>query len=288
VLGRSMADCQAVLGALEAPREPVLWALQGFLRSRAVDDPMLERLEHELVVGHSEYRRAAHTALHFRRAFAEVFRRRTLLFLGSSLTDSYLIDLFGEVVEMFGPVPRPHYALVPASSNIDEDFLRSRLHIRALRYNTEKGHQPVEDFLSALQDRIRAQGQSIAAWRYRCVHAAGKGKNSTKPPPSTEVDLVLGSIGTAPFDVEREALCISTGIVRGRYYVGDDMRSALRGELNLEIDSGSRADGFERLWLLKSSREDVRLVAGCPWFSDDQRDIRLVAAAATEAFEWAE
>ena len=45
----------------------------------------LEQLRSQLVVGHEEYRRVAYTEPQFRRVFAEVFRARSLLFLGCSM-----------------------------------------------------------------------------------------------------------------------------------------------------------------------------------------------------------
>ena len=60
-------------------------------------------LEPEVVVGHADYRRVALRSEGFRRTFAEVFRQRSLLFVGSGLTDRYLLDLFGQIVELYGP-----------------------------------------------------------------------------------------------------------------------------------------------------------------------------------------
>lgn len=120
LLGRRPVDCYRLLHSLHAPHDPILWCLQGFVggqhpRGRAVlgaTQPDGGRLESELVVGHQEYRRVTFTAPQFRRAFAEVFRDRSLWFLGSSLTEPYFLDLFGEILEMSGPNPYRHYCFV--------------------------------------------------------------------------------------------------------------------------------------------------------------------------------
>jgi hypothetical protein len=84
------------------------------------------RLTKELVADHTEYRRITHREPHFRRAFAEVFRHRSLFFLGSGLRETYLQELFGEVLELHGPSTRTHFALmpllVPLSGSLRERF----------------------------------------------------------------------------------------------------------------------------------------------------------------------
>ena len=87
-----------------------------------------------------------HTEPQFRRAFAEVFRSRSLLFLGSSLADQYLLNLFGETLELFGGNPFPHYALV-LKRTTDPDFLRTRLNIFAYEYDS---HDCLPELLEAL------------------------------------------------------------------------------------------------------------------------------------------
>jgi hypothetical protein len=137
VVGRSSVDCHRVLCGLSTPAAPMLWALQGYLGGQAtVTDPRWETLElyadwavpygavdlsrrgtgpgldEQIVVGHAEYRRVALRSTGFRRTFAEVVRQRSLLFVGSGLADRYLLDLFGEIIELYGPSAQPHYAIV--------------------------------------------------------------------------------------------------------------------------------------------------------------------------------
>src|SRR4029453_3666868 len=109
LLGRSAAHCQRVLTSPRHPYVPILWAVQGFIGGQAkplqhqlnltperacyrdhveaADNEYFQRrgkpLERELVVGHAEYRRVALASETFRRAFAELYRSRSLLFLGS-------------------------------------------------------------------------------------------------------------------------------------------------------------------------------------------------------------
>ena len=119
VRGRSWSDCDWVVAGLTGPATRTLWALQGFLPypggpfGAAFAPEEAAALEAELaaqmVVGHEEYRRVTHREPWFRRAFAEVFRSRSFLFLGSGLAENYLLELFGEALEMTGMSPYPHY-----------------------------------------------------------------------------------------------------------------------------------------------------------------------------------
>jgi hypothetical protein len=171
VLGRSPQDCQRVLSSLNATTNCLLWALQGYLPREREPDHALKPLQDEMVVGHEEYRRVTHTALHFRRAFAEVFRRRSLLFLGSSLAETYLLDLFGEILEFAGANPLPHYAMV-RRGEVDKSFLRSRFNIVVLEYD-DHGRLPV--WLSRLHEMLRAERSRVMQWRFtlRCPQSLG-------------------------------------------------------------------------------------------------------------------
>jgi hypothetical protein len=150
VVGRSPSDCHLVLNALRRPARPLIWALQGFLPGQgrivippaashttecwldyisAGDDHLgfpngkLEELERQLVVGHAEYRAVAMRSETFRRSFAEVCRGRSFLFLGSGLRDHYLLDLFSQIAELYGPSSQQHYAVV-LRGEVDAAFLQ--------------------------------------------------------------------------------------------------------------------------------------------------------------------
>lgn len=164
VLGRSIDDCHEVIRSLDAPMRPILWALQGFLGGQAarpdelVTARILEaRRRHELaaqvVAGHQQYQKAVNDQPHFRRAFAEVFSRRSLLFLGSGILEDYLINLFGEVAHHHGPGPHPHFALFSESSRaaLDVRFLQTRLGIAPVFY---RDHSELKELLGRLGDAV--------------------------------------------------------------------------------------------------------------------------------------
>ncbi len=136
VLGRSDADCKALLQHLVLPEDQVLWALNSLLRPTdagaqdiAYDpDRLPECLEGELVVDPSEFDQAMRRTPHFRRAFAELYRSRSLLFLGFDLSQSHFRTLFDDIVGS-GGVPRHlHHAFVEEGT-LDADFMRRRYRI---------------------------------------------------------------------------------------------------------------------------------------------------------------
>jgi hypothetical protein len=87
VVGRDRGHCQRVLNSARTPDSPLLWAVQGFFGSHASDD--IHLLCDQLTVGHTYYSRQTQTATNFRRAFAEIYRSKTLLFLGSGMSETY-------------------------------------------------------------------------------------------------------------------------------------------------------------------------------------------------------
>jgi hypothetical protein len=209
VLGRSGRDCRSVLNHIAYPTDEVLWALQGFLEPRSEGTKEGEaltdykRLEGELVVGHREYRKAAHRSPHLRRAFAEIFRTRSFLFLGSGLLEPYLRALFDEIIELAGPPVQPHFAIVE-EGKFDTSFLREQYHILCRTYPTGK-YDEVCTLLQSLKDAIVKPRSRITSWTY---HLAS--------PPRPERPASLGTfeiqIGNRPLAVqESEALVTSCG-----------------------------------------------------------------------------
>lgn len=165
LLGRSVSDCQTVLRSLDWLTPPVLWAIQGFtggpfLPTRGVipDPERQDQLIDQVVIGHKQYQEAVNLAAHFRRAFGEVFRRRALFFVGSGITEDYLVNLFSEVLTMNGQRPGVHFALIRRDdlSPAKEGFLRDRLGISPIVYET---HDDVPAFLEELA--ALAAGKSI-------------------------------------------------------------------------------------------------------------------------------
>src|SRR5262249_35613484 len=163
-LGRTRNDCQRVLNAIRGPDNPILWALQGFIQRKGITP---RELVEQITIGHVEYRRQTHEAVHFRRAFAEVYRSRVLLFIGSGLQETYLLDLFGEALELLGTIGHFHYALV-AKGTTDPDFLQRRFQIRTIEYESTDAKDRstcVFDFLENFRragDGPRARTQSWA------------------------------------------------------------------------------------------------------------------------------
>ncbi len=152
-----------------------LWHVQGFLggqadphskpeeRDPASSGPGFQsplRFLEDLVIGHAEYRRVINTELQFRRCFGEVFRQRSFLFLGSSLEEDYFLNLFGEVLELFGSNPFPHFALVKRGS-VDTRFLLERMNILVCEY---EDHDQLPDWIARLGEAIH--GDRCRATRF--------------------------------------------------------------------------------------------------------------------------
>lgn len=276
VLGRSAQDCQQVLSSLSAPYGCCLWSLQGYLPREGH-----HRLQGELVVGHEEYRRVTHTAQHFRRAFAEVFRRRTLLYLGSSLADAYLLDLFGEILEFSGANPMPHYALVQRNS-VDASFLRSRFNIIALEYETHDEVPKYLDQLKAELDRGRARPMR---WTYSLDLAAAPAACG-----GADLEIIRGAM---PDPSPGELMAVSIGTSRdGMQWISRNVQSLVErhwpptnrptgyclGPIGERFVVGFKnPDGSPRLPIVGvNARANDR----------DDRDLRLIGDALRELLEW--
>ena len=167
VLGRSERDCLRVWHTHTHPSSPAVWALQGFLpRPRELGNVWVdrERLARELVLGHAEYRRATYKAPHFRRTFGHLYHSASFLFVGFGLRDPYVLDLFGEVVEMVGRPARPHYALLQRGE-VDVEFLRDRFGIHVIEYPEGDFAQHVA-WLSRIGEYIGGVRPRPSRWSY--------------------------------------------------------------------------------------------------------------------------
>jgi hypothetical protein len=138
VCGRSLEDCHSILRSLDEPQAPAVWYLQGFIggqfnQSQNFGLPIASagQLADQMVLGHQQYQHVIHGEQHFRRAFSEVFRRRSFIFLGSGIKEEYLVSLFSEIVHHFGIGSYPHFALLPKDDqkDIDGQFYQTRLGI---------------------------------------------------------------------------------------------------------------------------------------------------------------
>lgn len=154
VLGRAAQDCIEVVRSLDAIGDPILWHVQGHVGATGQSEEgvtVSPSLLDEVVVGHQQYQEAINASAFFRRAFSEVFRRRSLLFVGSGLAESYVVNLIGEALFSLGPGSHPHFALVcdtDLANGIDPEFLAVRLGITTLRYG--KTHNDLRDALLEL------------------------------------------------------------------------------------------------------------------------------------------
>jgi hypothetical protein len=134
--GRSLEDCHNILLGLDESQASTVWYLQGFIggqfnesRNFGIPPTTATQLAQQIVLGHQQYQQVIHGEQHFRRAFAEVFRRRSLMFLGAGIKEEYLVNLFGEIIHHFGIGPYPHFALLPKhdQKDVDEQFYQTRL-----------------------------------------------------------------------------------------------------------------------------------------------------------------
>jgi hypothetical protein len=310
VVGRSQRDCHRVLASLQSPDAPLLWALQGYLEpaghfagngietSSRAKPPRSGRLAEELVVGHGEYRRVTHSQQHFRRAFAEVFRSRSLLFLGSGLAEPYFLDLFNEVLEFFGPSPHPHYAFVPAADElgrrIDPDFLRSRFNIIAIPYDH---HGRVTERLERLHEYLERKRTRVDAWGVNLASGRISVGDLEQGPSPERADTDLTIVASLlPKLGPGEAAVVSAGWKRDgspslsegglRFAREQSGMAAGRGTLDWqkwnEMDSASQL--FE---LITPSDGRPPIACAIAWQEKGSRDLQLVGAATRQALEWA-
>ena len=174
VVGRGVEDCQRVLNSLSVAGRSLLWALQGYLDAPHVlpGSSDSSSLRQQLVVGHEEYRRVTYRDLHFRRAFAEVFRQRSLLFLGAGIQETYLQELFGEVLEYHGPSTRPHYAFIQ-EGEVDPDFMLARFQIIAVEYPRGE-HSFVIKWLKDLTELVNSPSHAPMSWSWGRIRRRGR------------------------------------------------------------------------------------------------------------------
>ncbi len=166
ILGRGIADCHEVLRGLDWQSRHALWTIQGYCggpRGFPIADlgDRAASLLDQVVVGHREYQEAINLEPHFRRAFGEVFRRRSLFFMGSGMTEDYLINLFSEVQVTHGQRPGSHFAFVHESehSPVKASFLQDRLGITSVVY---ADHCDVPRILEELAEMVLPAGDAGA------------------------------------------------------------------------------------------------------------------------------
>jgi hypothetical protein len=236
VVGRSPEDCQRVLNSLTVAGRALIWALQGYF-----DGPFEcsnnSSLHSQIVIGHEHYRRVTYRDIHFRRAFAEVFRQRSLLFLGSGISETYLQELFGEVLELFGPSTRPHYALLPEGA-ADPEFLLSRFQITVATYKDQQ-HVAVPQSLKELKAAVECEKQKPAAWSWRPAETSA---SSTQDRGGLEI--IRGHLPNRPPPGSGSCLAVSAGGSDSLFFFSPSIRSVLLG-WGVEADEQPNAVGQE-------------------------------------------
>jgi hypothetical protein len=241
IVGRSAEDCQRVLTSLSTGGRSLLWALQGFLTDfpegafPSNEGPELEalrRLEAQLVVGHEEYRRVTYRDLHFRRAFAEVFRQRSLLFLGAGIQESYLQELFGEVLEFYGPATRPHYAFMP-QGEVDPAFMLARFQIVVVEYEKD-AHEKVVHRLDRLAEEVNRPRRTAVSWSWGRITSAEQ-----HWVPVADLEVVRGPLPTTRR--EGECLAVSAGGSGTAFFFSPGIRELMQ-RWNVRLPDEQRPD----------------------------------------------
>lgn len=271
VLGRSPIDCQHVLSSLSNPSHSILWALQGFLRAPSRQKRFArvdaERAR-EVVIGHQEYRAVTNREPHFRRAFAEVFRNRSLFFLGSGLSESYLLELFGEVLEIFGPSARPNYALM-RRGEVDPEFMLARFHTEVFEYDS---HEDLPLLLGQLAEAIEQHACRQVRWTYSVDAPLSPQDGRIRE----DFTVVRGALRPPGKD---ECLIISAGERNGQVHFGPEAAEVLQP---LGICTGRRPPSIDRpLTELSSS---PRVFAALAVEASRARDLRNVFSVCEQIF----
>jgi SIR2-like protein len=241
VRGRSPEDCHRVLYSLHAPDEPICWALQGFLGGQDLEGQEAVRkgchpwkaLEDELVIGHEEYRRVTHFSPHFRRAFAEVFRNRSLWFLGTSLSEAYFQDLFGEILEMTGPNPYPHYAFV-RRGEADPHFLHTRFNTVVVEMDD---YRQLPKWLDEFGKAVQSSHGRPVRWDYavQCPDRVKEGQ------ACVSLQIIRGEL---PHPGDGECIAISAGRSLADPFPSHHLHPLLRSILGVSFTSVRQLDGL--------------------------------------------
>jgi hypothetical protein len=242
VLGRHLADCHRILRSLDEHGEPLLWALQGFVGGQRMkpeeivpDAAQRRSLADQVVAGHQQYQRAVNAEAHFRRAFGEVFRRRSLLFLGSGVLEDYFVNLFSEVMHHYGPGRYPHFAMLPSKQRerFDPSFLQARLGIVPVFY----------DFYDELPDHLNRLAALVRNWPVPAGRRDGQKEHAPVGPASLALQpdelgfcIRLTREGSAPV---RVTICNTALPVPDSGALECSLVSVGRGENNMPLEGNS-------------------------------------------------
>jgi hypothetical protein len=267
VLGRSAADCHTVLASLNLPVRPLLWALQGFLGNglNGVD------LNNEIVLGYDHYRQATFENASFRAAFSEVYRNRSLLFVGTGLGEEYFRGLFSESIIRLGANQHAHCVLINEKDLAQDTcwFMHTRLNIVVLTYKDPPNAPKYSGFAPCLQEIADALTQPPRGARRFWVHGATPDvcvdiEPTPLPQKSSAEHWIVGSAGQKR---------------SGELRVSGDVPTALRGPQISIADHDDLKQVVGQGVLLAIARESD------PGTGRHDRDLRNVADVTTHALQ---
>lgn len=290
ILGRSIQDCHELLASLNVSSPPILWALQGFLGGQSKEIPFgipggqekLAELEKQLVIGHHQYQRVINMQNHFRRAFAEVFRSRSFLFVGSGLEEDYFINLFGEILLHYGIGSIPHFAFMVEKSLLDTDFLLSRLNINVITY---KAHTELPLMLQRFSEEVKSPKI------FQLSGARTETKFALSSQDSKESDWLIIKHQSIPYPIPNNS-CVALSL---GYRIKDDKKEVLLGSQATSFLQNFPEENCKKceetaenihVDLLKNyvypllEKEVLGVIARVD--GQDKRDLRIIAKATEE------
>ena len=110
-----------------------------------------------IILSERDYRDIVYREPGYRAALNTIFITKTILFVGTSLTDTDVNLVLESVSEIFSGKGTRHYALVPKQTVIEEEIQHWRdfFGIKLLQYKTSKGHpQQVDGILEILKNKV--------------------------------------------------------------------------------------------------------------------------------------
>lgn len=274
VAGRSPADCHTVLNSLASPVRPMLWALQGFL-GESLDG---RDLRPEIVLGYEQYRRASFDNPSFRVAFTEVYRNRSLLFVGTGLGEEYFRSLFGESIVRLGINQHAHCVLLNEADLAGDTpwFLHTRMNIVVLTYRDAPGGEKYSGLLPCLQEIADLLNEPPRGARRYPVGV-------TPSPVAVEIEPTA-----LPDSLEAGHWVVgSAGRKAGRLHVSGDVPPELQGPV-LGNDGRSQVlKVADKRVLLAIARNPNQGEPGESSETSEERDLRNVAGVTEQALRTA-
>jgi hypothetical protein len=222
--------------------------------------------------------------LYFRRAFAEVFRRRSMWFLGSGLQEDYFVNLFGEIIVIYGAGSLPHFAfMTPAESEQNASFLLNRMNVTLINYSDSTQLPSLLDKFAVVVSK--APALSITGARV-------EERYSLRDDPQI---LLVVTRGELPLPSPGECTAVSVGrkdrlrlghmakgVLRKASTAGR-LEDVLRSLTQEQIENGTIGSP----WIVRDEDEYVYQLGNEPYFAvaarEDRgrRDLRSVAPSVT-------